>query len=218
MTSTNFWTDGKIEPKRQNRWYVQFDGIHNGVLFTATKVGRPEIEITNKEHKYLNHTFNYPGRATWKPITLTIVDVADDGTGETSLNATAAITNIIEKSGYKGPPGNSAYVKTISKSAAIDALSTGTRDDDSGGGDANGVNIKMVNADGTVVETWNLKNAFITNFKPSELSYEGEELATVDITITYDYCEYGAGDNANRFTSQQNAEGEGGGGGAETTF
>ena len=77
--ASGFWTDGKIEPKRQNRWVVQFDGLSSGNLYYATKVTRPAIEVSNKEHKFLNLTFNYPGRVKWNPITLTIVDVQGAG-------------------------------------------------------------------------------------------------------------------------------------------
>jgi hypothetical protein len=46
----SFWTDGKIEPKRQNRWVIQFDGIHAGNMYFASKVARPTIEVSNQFH------------------------------------------------------------------------------------------------------------------------------------------------------------------------
>jgi hypothetical protein len=200
----SFWTDGKIEPKRQNRWIVQFDGIHRGNMYFATKVGRPEIEVSSKEHKYLNHTFNYPGRATWKPVSLTMVDVAGSGdNGEAAAdNAMFNLLTILRNSGYIVPSnageGGDNQLGTIAKNKAATSLAGG---DPATGAAANGVQIKMVDANGLVIEQWNLKNAFITSFKPSELSYEGEDLATVDITITYDYCEYGTDDtNVTLFT------------------
>lgn len=194
----SFWTDGKIEPKRQNRWIVQFDGIHTGNMYFATKVGRPEIEVSNKEHKYLNHTFNYPGRVTWKPVSLTMVDVAGSGdAGEAAVdNVMFNLLAILSDSGYIVPQsagtGTDRQMGTIAKNRASNSLAGGAND---AAAQSNGVQIKMVDADGNVIEQWNLKNAFITSFKPSELSYEGEDLATVDITITYDYCEYGTNDN-----------------------
>ena len=195
---SSFWTDGKIEPKKANRWIVQFDGIQKGNMYFATKVGRPEIEVSNKEHKYLNHTFNYPGRVTWKPISLTMVDVA--GSGDAGVahadNVMRNLLQILRDSGYivplnAGEAGNN-QLGTIAKNKAVTKLAGG---DPASGAAANGVQIKMVDANGNVIEQWNLKNAFITSFKPSELSYESDDLAAVDVTITYDYCEYGTNDN-----------------------
>jgi hypothetical protein len=180
----SFWTDGKIEPKRQNRWVIQFDGIHEGNMYFASKVARPTMEISNKEHKFLNHTFNYPGRVTWKPISLTVVDTAGGGS-DAGDNAMNQILSILQNSGYVVPQDalDGPNLGTIAKNRAIAQLSGGALD-------ANGITIKMVNADGVVIEKWTLKNAFITKITPSELSYEDDGIATIDLEITYDYCEF----------------------------
>lgn len=196
----SFWTDGKLEPKRQNRWVVQFDGIYNGNMFFANKVGRPSIEVSNKEHKFLNHTFNYPGRATWKPISLTMVDTAGGGT-DAGINTMGQLLQILTDSGYV-VPGNEARLGTIAKNKAVTTLSSNSTAAAGAGSqrlNSNGVLVYMVDADGNTIEKWNLKNAFITKFTPSELSYEDDGIATVDIEITYDYCEFSSGDDAATF-------------------
>jgi hypothetical protein len=198
----NFWTDGRIEPKRQNRWVIQFDGIYNGNMYFATKVGRPSIEVTSKQHKYLNHIFNYPGRPEWKPITLTMVDTAGGAVGDLANGGTDTMKSLLQvltDNGYI-VPSNEGSLGTISKAKAVDSLSSGAR----GGtgttsGAANGVTITMVNAEGLQVEKWTLKNAFITKYTPSELSYEDDGIATVDIEIVYDYCVFNEGSD-NLFT------------------
>jgi len=192
----NFWTDGRIEPKRQNRWVVQFDGIYNGNMYFATKVGRPSIEVTSKQHKYLNHTFNYPGRPEWKPITLTMVDTAGGvvgGQDDNGPDTMKSLLQILTSAGYV-VPSTEGSLNTISKAKAVDSLSSGAR----GGtgptaANANGVTISLVNAEGETVEKWTLKNAFITKYTPSELSYEDDGIATVDIEVTYDYCIFDEG-------------------------
>jgi hypothetical protein len=185
----SFWTDGRIEPKRQNRWVVQFDGLTAGNLYYASKVSRPTLEVSNKEHKFLNHTFNYPGRVKWNPVTLTIVDVqgagVDPATDSGGLNRLMAL---LASSGYVVPNSPAgAALGTIAKSRAIGAVSTPVGGQTGG----NGVTIKMIGSqgDGVAVETWVLRNAFITKITPSELSYEDDGIATVDIELTYDYCE-----------------------------
>lgn len=193
----SFWTDGRIEPKRQHRWMVHFDGIYAGNMYFATKVARPTIEVSNKEHKYLNHTFNYPGRVTWKPISLTMVDTAGGG-GDAGDGALSTILNILKTSGYVVPQNmeTTNQLRTIEKSAAIDILSRNANTDIVVAQPSNGITISMISANGVVIEKWNLKNAFITKITPSELSYEDDGIATIDLEITYDYCEFFNSDSA----------------------
>jgi len=41
---------------------------------------------------------------------------------------------------------------------------------------------------GDKVEEWTLKGAYIQTAKFSDMDYTGEDLATVDLTLTYDYA------------------------------
>jgi hypothetical protein len=41
---------------------------------------------------------------------------------------------------------------------------------------------------GDKVEEWKLKGAFISTAKFSDMDYTGEELSTVDLTLTFDYA------------------------------
>ena len=41
---------------------------------------------------------------------------------------------------------------------------------------------------GDKVEEWTLKGAFIETAKFSDMDYTGEDLATVDLTLAYDYA------------------------------
>lgn len=188
-----FWTDNSIEPKRQNRWVVQFEGLDPGNLYFATKVTRPAVEISTKEYKFLNHTFNYPGRVTWNKVTLTIVDPG--GGGLSGNNAMNALITILKSSGYVIPGTDAgAALGTISKSNAVGAVANAVTAT-GGTGTATGsksILIKMIGAagDGTIVEQWELMNSFISKITPSELSYEDDGMATVDIEITYDYCKF----------------------------
>lgn len=192
---SNFWTDGTVEPKRQNRWVIQFDGIYGGNMFFATQVDRPAIEVTSKEHKYLNHTFNYPGRVSWKPVMLTLVDPGGTGgSTPTNLDAMGNLMSILSGSGYI-VPGNEKALKTIAKKNAITQAATARAGAEQSVGFldntvTNGIVLTMVDADGAQVEKWTLKNAYITKITPSKLSYEDDNLATVDVEIVYDYCEF----------------------------
>ena len=61
---------------------------------------------------------------------------------------------------------------TISKKLAVSALST--------------VQIQTINGEGTVVESWWLKNAWVQAATFGELSYEDEGMLNVAVTLRYD--------------------------------
>ena len=49
--------------------------------------------------------------------------------------------------------------------------------------------IEQLDADGGVLETWTLKNAFITTIDNTELSYDTETLSEITINVAYDEAE-----------------------------
>ena len=69
-----FWTKNHSEdatlrdPKRKFRFIVNFDGIsgENATAWYAKAASKPSFQIGAAEHKYLNHTFFYPGSVTKK--------------------------------------------------------------------------------------------------------------------------------------------------------
>ena len=74
MGNYNFWDNRKLEPKRKFRWLVTFANMPQ---FIAKSVTKPSFSIGKSQHQYLQHNFNFPGRVTWNPITIQIVDPVD---------------------------------------------------------------------------------------------------------------------------------------------
>ena len=58
-----FWTDKNTEPKRVYRWIMNIGGIPQWIVKTS---GKPKFEVSETEHKYINHTFYYPGKVILK--------------------------------------------------------------------------------------------------------------------------------------------------------
>ena len=79
--SENFSQGGLKDPKRKFRFTVNFNGIAaaqgGGQLWYAKTVSKPSFQIAAAEHKYLNHTFYYPGSVTWNDVVITLVDPSD---------------------------------------------------------------------------------------------------------------------------------------------
>ena len=172
--STNFGqTPDLKDPKRSFRFTVEFTGIEdkegNGpTLWYAKTCQKPSFTITTAEHKYLIHTFQYPGSVTWNEVALTLVDpVLPD--------MTATLSDIVQKAGYSPPTNATAeQMGTMSKAKSAAALGQ--------------VYIKQIDSDGNPLETWTLWNAFITDVKYGDLSYGEDALTELSVTLKYDWA------------------------------
>ena len=162
-----FWQDPSLEPKRAYRFLLSVAGENNVIpQFLISKVNKPGFDISESEHKYLNHTFYYPGRVTWTEVSFTIVDVISSVS-----NGTQAVMKMLQTSGYKLPVDD-GVTETVSKAKSVRALGT--------------VTIHQIDSDGIIVEDWVLNNAWIKTAKFGDLDYGSEEMQNVEITLKYD--------------------------------
>lgn len=170
--STNYSADPTLsEPKRNYRFKVEFQGINSpqggAMLWYAKSADKPSYTMDGvAEHKFLNHTFKFPGTIKWSDVTVSLVDP-----GEPDMMAT--FSDIMQTSGYL-PPANSNSLESMTKAKAAYALGA--------------VYVSQLDGDGREIETWNLWNAFIKEVKPGKLDYGSTELTTLDITLTYDWA------------------------------
>ena len=178
---TEFWQDPSLEPKRAFKFVLSIAGTGAQIpgssdkakgipQFLIKKVSKPSFTISESEHKYLNHSFWFPGKVTWNEVSFTIVDVLgpDDGT--------AALINLLQAMGYTLPqnPGSSSPTKlsTISKKRAKEAIGQ--------------VLIKQIDSVGKTREVWTLNNAWIKDAKFGDLDYDSEDMLNVEVALRYD--------------------------------
>tara|TARA_Y100000592_G_scaffold56450_1_gene88693 strand:- start:4878 stop:5468 length:591 start_codon:yes stop_codon:yes gene_type:complete len=170
--SENFGQDRtKKDPKRNFRFIIEFGGINatpgGAVAWYAKTAQKPSFAIANAEHKYLNHTFYYPGGVTWNPVTVTMVDPVDP-------DMAATFSDIIVQGGY-APPTDTTTLGTMSKAKAASALGA--------------VTITQIDSDGNPLETWTLWNPFIEDIKYGDsLDYSNADLTEVSVTLRYDWA------------------------------
>ena len=159
-----FWTNavGK-DPKRKFRWIFMNNHIP---VYTCKKVTKPSWTMDAVEHRYLNHTFKYPGGIKWEAVTLTLVDPLQP-------DASATLMSILEAGGYH-PPSDANDTSTMSKERAVAALGM--------------VEIQQIDSNGASVEKWTLVNAWVKSAKFGELDYEADELTELELEIEYDYA------------------------------
>ena len=163
-----FWTDHTgQDPKRQFRFIVTIGNMPDGATWYAKSATKPAFEITEAQHSFLNHNFYYPGRVQWQPVEVVLVDpVSPDALGN--------ILSIIQGAGYK-PPANFNETTTISKSTAVSSLG--------------GVVIQVIQADGSILESWTLNGAFITNVSYDGLAYDNDDISTISLSFRYDWAD-----------------------------
>lgn len=165
----NFWTSPNRDPKRAYRFLVNLAAFDGGAQWYAKSATKPKFTVSNQEHKYINHTFNYPGRVTWDPVTITIVDPVDP-------NAARQAAELLQASGYYIPGNENAKITTINKKDATEAMKR--------------VEIMQIGeTDDDILEKWILNNAWVESVNFSDLDYENDDLSTIEMTIRFDWAE-----------------------------
>ena len=161
-----FWSDAytNLEPKRVYRWIMLLGGVPQ---YMVKKVTKPAFEVSTAEHKYLNHTFYYPGRVQYDPVSVTLVDPVNP-------DAAGTMMNILKASGYDIPLDEND-LNTISKARATRALGL--------------VSIRQIDALGDPIEQFDLINAWVSKVTFGELDYESDALVDVTLDIRYDFAQ-----------------------------
>jgi len=177
-----FWSATNItDPKRQHRWLIEIgsNAFKDTATYVCKKVNKPKITVSNAEHKFLNHTFNYPGSVTYEPVNVTFVDPGDPHTTE-------ILYEILKAGGYRLPsnindaigPGQQA--ETPGKDASVGALTN--------------CNILTLDGEGNVLEKTKLINAWIASIDfGGELSYDTDGMMEITAEIRYDWVELDIG-------------------------
>jgi hypothetical protein len=161
-----FWNDReKFDTKRAYRWIAIINRIEP---YAIKSVSKPSFSISETSHRFLNHTYYYPGRVEWNTVDVVLVDpLSPDGT--------KTILHLIEQAGYDPNIGVNTKLKTMSKSSAVNALAN--------------FKIKQLDASGASVEVWDLVHPWIKDVKFSDLSYDSDDLMNINLTIRFDWAE-----------------------------
>jgi len=169
-----FWSDARLEPKRKYRFELLLGGDST---YVVTKVKNPAVKISETPHKFLNHTFYYPGRVEWDPIDISFVDPG--GKDDQSENLQTKLIN----SGYSNPETSTQRLRGLTKQAST----------------TKGVKSVIINQLGIanssstslqVIAFWELTNAFFTNITWGDYDYGGEDMLECSCTIRYDYATF----------------------------
>ena len=168
-----FWNSNFVEPKRSFRFLFELipnnapEGIASYYVRTA---GVPKFQMDGQgEVKYVQHTFKYPGRITWQPISVTLLDPA-------TPDAAGIMMNILRESGYEKPATVASSQRSISKVGANNAMGT--------------VFLRQIDANGMTHSEWTLWNPFLISVDFGQHGYDSDDLVEYSLEIDYDYATY----------------------------
>ena len=172
-----FWSTPGLEPKRGYRWIMELsiNSPNNLDSYLIKRTSRPSWTLSESTHVFLNHTFYYPGRVQYNEISVQVVD-------SVSPNAARNLMNLLAEAGYVAPDRAETEWQTVSKGGF-----------GSGGANLGNPVIKQLNEDGTVLEEWSFRNAWIKSCTLGDLDYTSDDMLNVDMVLRYDYFKMGTG-------------------------
>ena len=182
MAGSTFWSDTRLEPKRQFKFLFIIPSPDNKAVvdtYLIKSVDKPKVQIgTNTTVSYIHHTFKYPGRLTWTDINVTLIDtVAVDDTS-------SRLAMMLKKSGYIIPDTADNAKFSLNKEGATFALNKPRIQQIDAGN-------PMEGEDPKIIEEWTLWNAWVKSIDfGGTLNYEQDAIVNLTLGITYDWAEY----------------------------
>lgn len=145
-----------IEPKRKNRWIVEFPADLEFAEWMVQTAARPTVNVNEVEIPFMNVSSYVAGRATWDTLAITFIDPIGP-------SATQKVIQWIRKC-IEFSTGRMGYAVNYKKNLVL----------------------KMLDPAGETVEKWLLQGAFITTSNFGDLDYGTDDLANIDATIRFD--------------------------------
>lgn len=147
-----------IEPKRGNRWVLEFPSDLEFSEWMVQTAARPSVSINSTEIPFMNTSTFVAGRSTWQPLSITFIDPIGPSSTQ---KVTQWIRQCVEHS-----TGRMGYATNYKKNLVL----------------------KMLDPAGETVEKWLIEGAFIVSADFGGLDYNDDSLASVSISIQPDRC------------------------------
>lgn len=145
-----------IEPKRKNRFVVEFPEDMGFAQWMCQAANRPNMRIEETELPYMNISTWIAGRAVWETIDIRFIDPIGPSAG-------AAVYSWVQQCVDHGT-GQMGYATQYKKNIVL----------------------KLLDPSGIPVEKWVLYGAFITSANWGDLDMSSSDLADVSVTIRFD--------------------------------
>lgn len=141
------------EPKRENRFFVEFADELGIELWKVQTIKRPNLVINSVEIPYLNESNYVAGRSRWESMDITFIDTIGPSTSQQLMEwARLHFESLTGRMGYAA-----GYKKDIL--------------------------VKALDPTGIEVEKWLIEQAMITNLDFGNNDHSSDELQTITATI-----------------------------------
>ena len=126
--------------------------------FLIKSTARPQIDIGAQEIHWINSIRYVAGKSKWSTLSVTLYDPI----------APSGAQQVMEwvRTHHESVSGRSGYADFYKRD----------------------IQLKMLDPIGTVVELWDIKGAFLESAKFGDVSYDGDDVVSVSITIRFDNC------------------------------
>ncbi len=145
-----------FEPKRKNRWYIEFPADVGIAEWAVQASSRPKLSINTVEIPFMNTSSFIAGRGIWESISIRFIDCIGPSTGQAVLDW---IRQCIEFS-----TGRMGYAASYKKTLIL----------------------KMLDPTGQTVEKWSLYGCFVTSADWGDLEMSDDALANINVEIRFD--------------------------------
>jgi len=166
-----FWSDGVTEPRRNFKFLLTVGTLP---LWIVKQVNLPAITVAEGTHKFLNHTFYFPGTVEYNEVSFTVVDSINE-------EVTKRILESFIGSGYNTPEQSTASADSlITKGQATHALGAVRIEQLGSGQDGQTNKIAFV-----------LRNAWINNLEfATGLNYDSSDPSEISVKLRYDFFNF----------------------------
>lgn len=158
------------DPKRQSRFKVSIQALNDASsksVWYAKSFTKPSAEVNSTAHRFLNHTFNYPGSVKWNDVDIELVDPTDP------VDTAASMARLLQFMGYQIPSGGGNLIN-ISKRKATTALGS--------------ITVEQIDDQGQTIEKWTLNQPYVKKFDWGSYKYDSDDLNTLKLIVTYDWA------------------------------
>ena len=133
-----------------------------------SKAQRPSLSFKDLTFEHLTETIHMPGKAEWKPITLSVYDIAGYNAGSCRIVKNSVYRWI--ESFYTPQFGNFKYACSMSPGVAFKRPCF----------------LTLYDGGGSLIEQWQFDNAWCQDVNFGEMDMGTADVMMIDMTLVYD--------------------------------
>ncbi len=162
-------SQGMLMPKLKYRFRVMFENFGTSTPTTeltkqVAEAARPNVQFADQKIEVYNSVIHYAGKPTWQTLS---IKLRDDVTGAVSKLVGEQMQKQFDFFEQSSAAAGGDY-KFLMRVEMLDG--------------GNGANTPVV------LETWECYGCYVTQANYQALSYAGQEVMTIDLTIQPDNC------------------------------